>query len=166
MVFNSVMSIKPETTLYNPVEVSGGIRQIKEIEMECGLSTWSECDYEEEQLRKDSIFLAVRVGENIVGFLVTRFFGAEADLLNFGVLESYRRQGIGKILFSRLVLEAAKREVKLIWLEVRSSNEVATKFYLGQGFRVMQTRTNFYTNPTDDALLMRLRLPAEGHNQF
>jgi ribosomal-protein-alanine N-acetyltransferase len=46
-----------------------------------------------------------------------------------------------------------------VWLEVRESNHKAIAFYVKNGFEQVQTRPNFYENPREAALLMRLKLP-------
>ena len=51
-----------------------------------------------------------------------------------------------------------ERRVENIWLEVRESNTRAIVFYTRNGFERVQTRTNFYENPREHAILMRLRL--------
>ena len=123
--------------------------------MECQLSPWSELDYREEIVRKDSIFLAADDGGIIVGFLVARIFGKDSDLLNFGVSYRSRGNGIGKALFKHFIKEAIEQGIESVWLEVRKSNDDAVRFYQNQGFCIIQSRKSLYSNPTDDALLMK-----------
>ncbi|MCX7603629.1 MAG: GNAT family N-acetyltransferase [Bryobacteraceae bacterium] len=73
--------------------------------------------------------------------------GGEAELLNLAVRPEARRRGVGRAL---LTLLSARK----VWLEVRSSNEAAIRFYESQGFRVYGLRRNYYRDPPDDAVLM------------
>lgn len=138
------------------------LAEVKEIEVACRLSSWTLADYSAEFEREDSIFLIAEYGERLSGFLLARLtgdgFSAEADLLNFGVLESFRNRKIGSALYESFIDELAARNVKTVWLEVRRSNEIALSFYLKRGFEMMQIRKNFYSNPSEDALVLKLEI--------
>lgn len=137
------------------------IAEIKELERECRLSIWSAGDYLAEIGRTDSIQIAAKAEDKIAGFIVARLIRTEIpesyeiEVYNICVTERYRRKGIGKILISKLI-EATNRKINSVWLEVRKSNEEAISFYKRQGFEVNHIRTNFYSNPTEDGLVMKL----------
>ena len=42
-----------------------------------------------------------------------------------------------------------------IFLEVRESNQIAINFYLKAGFEKISVRKRFYSNPTENALIMK-----------
>lgn len=69
------------------------------------------------------------------------------------VKTSHRRKGIGGELFARS-LEKAER----LWLEVRSKNSGAIRFYEKMGMRLVGKVDDYYDG--DDALIMAL----EGKN--
>ncbi len=48
------------------------LEQIKEIELECGLSSWSAADYREEIFRQDSVFYVCEIEGQIGGFILAR----------------------------------------------------------------------------------------------
>lgn len=153
------------------------LNQIIEIEKICKLSKWSEQDYQNESDSGTSVFLIARkiIQEQskiteIVGFILFRVDNVsdtkkeadnlckEADLLNFGVTEKFQKQGIGNSLFEKGRLLLSDSDVKSIWLEVRESNTPAIRFYQKKGFKGIQIRKNFYSQPVENALLMKLRL--------
>lgn len=84
----------------------------------------------------------------------------ECELENMAVAEAWRRRGIGRrllnagLLWSRMGIPAAVSGFEM-WLEVRASNRAAIALYRDAGFRVIGRRTGYYTQPDEDALLMR-----------
>ena len=66
-------------------------------------------------------------------------------ILTFGVLEPYRKHGIGIQLFEELMNSAKKDpELKKIYLHVQISNETALRFYQNVGFEVVEKLENYY----------------------
>jgi ribosomal-protein-alanine N-acetyltransferase len=57
-----------------------------------------------------------------------------------------------------LLDHAAARGVRSVFLEVRDGNLEARHLYRGLGFEETQRRPGFYTEPEEDAILMRLEL--------
>jgi len=45
-----------------------------------------------------------------------------------------------------------------LFLEVREANEVARRMYATDGFTVVGVRKQYYTEPVEDAIVMRLDL--------
>jgi [ribosomal protein S18]-alanine N-acetyltransferase len=93
------------------------------------------------------------------GFLVSReiFRGSptappEREILNLAVDPRYRRAGIATLLMR---LEFRKGAVFL--LEVRDSNLGARALYDRLGFVEISRRREYYTNPTETAIVMRLK---------
>ena len=88
----------------------------------------------------------------IAGFLITREVVGEIEILNVAVDPELRRRGIAKTLLNQ-VLESFRGAV---FLEVRKSNEAAQKLYESLGFRLAGLRRNYYQNPPEDAVVMRM----------
>lgn len=134
------------------------IDKIKALETDCDLSPWSAFDYQKEIRRPDSIGLIARYEDQAAGFIIMRGNEAhEAEIYNIGVGKQYRKKGIGQNLLNEAI-RIAKADWKIIsvWLEVRESNQNAADFYQKRGFEIIGQRRNFYTNPSENALLMRL----------
>ena len=93
------------------------------------------------------------------GFISVWCVCGEAEINNIGVLEKFRRMGIAKALFDS-AYNAAKAEKW--YLEVRESNLGAISFYEKQGFERVGMRKNFYTAPTENAVLMALQPTENG----
>lgn len=154
------------------------LRQLDEIsviERTCRLSHWSKEDYINESKRQNSILLIAEVNElpnsKIIGFILLRInlpdvpneLAAEnyldADLLNFGVAYQSQGMGIGNALFTEAYLILGKQGISSVWLEVRQSNLKAIRFYEKRNFFIVQVRKNFYNQPLENALLMKLDIP-------
>jgi [ribosomal protein S18]-alanine N-acetyltransferase len=93
---------------------------------------------------------------SIVAYLCFWVVFEEVRLMNLAVIESMRHRGIAKALVTEaLELGQAQAAVRAV-LEVRASNHAAHALYRSLGFRNVSTRPKYYSNPTDDALLMEL----------
>ena len=138
------------------------INELKTIEVACGLSPWTIQAYEEEFRRPDSVILTVESAQGVkAGFLVGRAPldpGGQAEIYNIGALPQFRRSGVGSMLLNKFRGICDARGTAAVWLEVRVSNNTAITFYRSHGFVSTGTRTGFYTNPPEDAQLMRLSL--------
>ena len=99
----------------------------------------------------------------IAGYIVARETAGELHINNVAVREPYRRRGIGRALLSRIVDEARQLGVTTAFLEVRSGNEAAQALYEQCGFKAIARRSNYYSDPGEDAVVMSLvlkQLPA------
>ena len=97
------------------------------------------------------------VGESFgraTGFLVALNGGPDWELENIAVLPEFHRQGIGLGLLRALLGEARSQLAGRILLEVRASNQAAIGFYRVNGFELLTRRRDYYTGPTEDALIL------------
>jgi ribosomal-protein-alanine N-acetyltransferase len=130
--------------------------------LECGLSEWSPIDYERELDRLNSIFLVASTeAMDVAGFVLGRIIpGPEAgsnsaELYNIGVLPEIRRKDVGTKLLASFLESCRKAHTREVFLEVRSSNVAAIKLYENHGFMAQFRRPSFYSNPIEDATVMR-----------
>ena len=78
----------------------------------------------------------------------------EAQIINVATDSCYKRMGMAEQVLNRVFEECSNRAISSISLEVRESNEGAIALYEKLGFEVLGTRKNFYTEPTENALVM------------
>jgi ribosomal-protein-alanine N-acetyltransferase len=144
--------------------------EVVEIEQQSGLSPWGWNAYHLELSSEHRNLMWVarlaRTGlsssrEALAGYVVARLGAGELHINNLAVRESYRRQGIGRLLLSQILERARKAEAMAAFLEVRASNFTAQSFYERCGFRVVGRRRNYYPEPREDALIMRLDMSGE-----
>ena len=153
------------------------INDIKVIEQELGLSSWTRADYLREIPRTDSICLAAIYKGKAIGFIVARLimssgivtstlqnsekFPHQCEIYNIGVSERFQKRGIASQLLNSLMEKIDKQRQTEIWLEVRKSNRQAIKFYTAKGFTKKYERKNFYRNPIEDGLVLSLNSDAK-----
>jgi ribosomal-protein-alanine N-acetyltransferase len=93
----------------------------------------------------------------IVGYASFRYVGKQGDVNTVAVSKAHQGKGIGTTLMDWLESKAALRNVREIFLEVRSDNEAAIKMYDARGYELIDIRRNYYGN-TIDANIMRKRV--------
>jgi len=105
-------------------------------------------------------------GRVVSGFAVGKAFGTghevEAELESVVVRSDMRRQGLGSAL-CRAVMDWSRREgAPAIGLEVRASSTRALRLYGGLGFVAVGRRPGYYSEPVEDAVVMRCVLAGSG----
>ena len=102
--------------------------------------------------------VAVAILESeIVGYASFRYVGKQGDVNTVAVSKDQQGKGIGTALMDWLESQATLRNVREIFLEVRSDNDAALKMYASRGYERIDVRRNYYGN-TIDANIMRKRV--------
>lgn len=138
---------------------SGDIPEILELEKKAP-SAWSE-DHFRDELQQPAGFQFVarnKTTESIVAALFGRIVADEAEILKLDVAEFARNKGVGYQLLDFAVNYSSTRGVQNCFLELRASNEAARLLYEKRGFVCVGTRKDYYKEPVEDAILMRLEL--------
>ncbi len=123
---------------------------VEEIEKICFAHPWSRADLQNQISLDTSHFLVATVGGEVAGYMGLQIFGGEGYVTNVAVLPEYRKQGIAE----SLVRAQMKNKMSFITLEVRESNVPAVSLYTKCGFKNVGVRPNFYTDPTENAIIM------------
>ena len=138
---------------------------VVEIEEESGLSRWGWAAYYAElQTGNRNLMLVACPAKSIlehlrvVGYIVARETAGELHINNVAVRPEYRRKGIGRALLSKILQEAQRLGVTIAFLEVRHGNFAAQALYELCGFKAIARRSNYYSDPTEDAVVMSLSL--------
>jgi ribosomal-protein-alanine acetyltransferase len=82
----------------------------------------------------------------------------ECEIYNIAVKNELQNCGIGTIILSDLIRLSSAFNCRAIWLEVRNSNQKAIEFYRKHKFKIMYERKNFYSNPLENAIVMKKEL--------
>ncbi|MFQ5839997.1 MAG: ribosomal protein S18-alanine N-acetyltransferase, partial [Candidatus Methylomirabilales bacterium] len=98
----------------------------------------------------------------VVGYCCLWIMADELQIANLAVIPTLRRQGIGRRLVAAALAVAAARGVRRAFLEVRAGNDAAQALYRRFGFSVLARRRRYYSEPREDALIMRLDISPTG----
>lgn len=96
------------------------------------------------------------LGKPILGYVCFWCVFEELRFLNLAVAPFARKQGIGQGLVSFALAYGKRLGTDKALLEVRTSNDPARQLYGHFGFQEYGQRKAYYTNPDEDAILMRL----------
>jgi ribosomal-protein-alanine N-acetyltransferase len=100
------------------------------------------------------VYLLRDAEDRAIAFCIAWVIFDELHLNTLAVDPSRRRQGVATFLLEAVMAEAAGEGARRATLEVRASNEAALELYRRLGFRVAARRRDYYTNPTEDALIL------------
>ena len=129
---------------------------LAELEKQCFHAPWSE-----KMMREDlggGIFLVAEQDVEVQGYVGCQTVLDEGYITNVAVSPDFRRQGIARALIAELTAKAGENKLAFVTLEVRESNAPAIALYAGAGFAPVGKRKNFYSNPTENAVLMTISL--------
>ncbi len=128
------------------------------LENECFSAPWSEQSIKEELENENAHFLVAQAGDKVIGYMGVHEVAGEAYVANVAVGSAYRRKGVATALMSAAEKGARERCCDFISLEVRKSNCSAISLYEKRGYELKGERKNFYSNPTENAIIMTLEL--------
>lgn len=128
--------------------------EIALIEKECFSTPWSREGLISELSNEGAVFLTAVRGGEIAGYMGMHIVLDECYIANVAVKSQFRRQGIADKLLGRAEKEAVDKGCAFISLEVRVSNAAAIALYEKRGYVSQGERKNFYSDPTENALIM------------
>lgn len=132
------------------------IGAILKIETESFSDPWSESAFVF-AINDSSLTTAVAVDPDtdaVVGFAIWSVIAPESELCDIAISPEYRRRGAGEALMKSYIDSALSQGVTDFFLEVRQSNLPAASLYEKHGFAACGRRKNYYSHPTEDAIIM------------
>ena len=108
-------------------------------------------------LRRQSSFGFSR----LIGFVLYRAAGDEAEILSIGIRRSHQGRGHGRRLMDEALRRLYRDRIRTCFLEVDPDNAPALAVYRALGFREVGSRKGYYDRPGQAAaaaLVMRLDL--------
>ena len=132
------------------------------IELESYENPWARTAFESELGKNPASFARVALTKKtpprVAGYCVAWILFEHVHIQNLAVHPSHRRGGLGRRLLERAIEEGRARGARAALLEVRRSNEAAQSLYRTLGFVEAGTRRQYYSQPSEDALLFRKEL--------
>ncbi len=129
------------------------IKEIAHLEKECFSEPWSENSLREELNNETARFYMLRDSASLLGYIGANNICNEVYITNVAVNSKHRGKGYGKALVNHLIKQSELERAFFITLEVRKSNENAISLYEKCGFKNVGERKNFYSKPTEDAII-------------
>lgn len=135
------------------------LRAVLEIEESIYEFPWTLGNFRD-SLRAGYACWVIREGRRVIGYAVLMLAAGEAHLLNLSVAARSQRRGQGRKLLHDIVQLAREHKVKILFLEVRPTNDAGRRLYSGYGFRQIGVRRGYYParKGREDALVLALDL--------
>ena len=128
--------------------------EVAELERICFTTPWSRNMLVEELQNDCAAFLvALDDEDHVAGYAGLLVVLDEGYIDNVAVRPDCRRQGIGDRLLE-VFCRFGQAHLAFLTLEVRPSNAAAVALYEKHGFQEAGRRKDYYTDPTEDALLL------------
>jgi ribosomal-protein-alanine N-acetyltransferase len=130
------------------------------IEQEAFEFPWSEEDFTRCLRQRNCIGMVAELADSVVAFMIYELHRSRLHMLNFAVMRSHRRLGVGTQMMDKLVAKLTPDRRGRVALEVRETNLPAQLFFRSLGFRATSVLKDFYRDSTEDAYLMQYCLEA------
>ena len=131
------------------------IEQIFNLEKEIFKNSAFSIEYLKTLIKNDNSFIYIYlIDDKVCGYLIILDSIDVYEILAIATVEEYRNKGIAQELL-------AKIRIKNIFLEVRESNQTAINFYKKNKFKEISIRKNYYSKPTENAIIMKLEVNNE-----
>jgi len=128
------------------------------IENACFSTPWKEATFHGLMKRTDTDLFVAELDDEVMAYAACWTVIDQSELGNVAVSPQARGLGMGGALVDTVVERVKERGAHELFLEVRESNGVAQGIYRDRGFVVVGRRRSYYSQPTEDALVMRLRV--------
>lgn len=126
------------------------IEQIFNLEKDIFKNSAFSKESTENLVKADNSFIyAYLIDEKVCGYLMVLDSIDVYEILAIATVEEYRNKGIAQELLDKI-------KTKDIFLEVRESNEKAINFYKKNNFKQISIRKGYYSDPTEDAVIMKM----------
>ena len=131
------------------------IEQIFNLEKEIFKNSAFNKSYMETLIKADNSFIYTYIiDDKVCGYLMVLDSIDVYEILAIATIEEYRNKGIAQELLDKI-------KIKDIFLEVRESNQVAINFYKKNKFKEISVRKNYYSEPNENAIIMKLEVNNE-----
>lgn len=132
---------------------------VMKIEQDIYAFPWTRVNFRD-SLRAGYSCWTYREGAELMGYAVLLLAAGEAHLLNLSIAAPVQRRGYGASLLSCLLGVARQHGARVMFLEVRPSNEAGKRLYESFRFAQVGVRRGYYPahGGREDALVFALNL--------
>ncbi len=149
----------------------GNLEELVNLEQACFSMPWSRKSFEAELggNQFSHVLMVLDSGQeqkiHAIAYLCMWIIFEEIRFLNVAVHPDFRRQGLAKELIGHALDLGKEASCCRGMLEVRETNHSARNLYESFQFQAHAIRKSYYTNPTEDAILMTLEPLASPDNE-
>ena len=127
---------------------------IARIESEVFPDPWSEKDIFSYICSEGGMCYTALIDGHVAAYIIGRVIAPEGEIYRIATRERYRRRGIAYRMLDYAVKTERGHGLECIFLEVRESNVPARNLYRSYGFKEIGERKNYYSSPTENAVVM------------
>lgn len=104
-------------------------------------------------LKNNDSILVAQDDNEVIGYIIFHISDDFTDIYKIFIRENNRRQKLATRLIDEVYKLAKRYNSKKLILEVRANNLNAINFYKFNNFNQINIRKNYYSEPTDDAII-------------
>ena len=130
------------------------VEVIRSLENDIFSDAWSENNIKDSIESKFDYCIVIEEDYRVLAYIIFRVNEDEAELFRIATDKQYRGLGCGHKLMNFMISNLRDMKVKKVFLEARCQNKDAISLYEHYGFKKIGIRKEYYSDPTDDALLM------------
>lgn len=133
------------------------VDELARLESCCFSEPWTRSGLVAEFMNDTACFVVAEPVDQpgaVAGYAGMHYVAGEGYIDNVAVFPELRKKGVGRLLMNSLFKVCRERGAALLSLEVREGNAPAISLYSSLGFQEVGKRRNFYSNPTEDALIL------------
>ena len=134
------------------------IEKVCRIEKEAFSDAWDFESFRYTVKAKHDYSIVAESDGEIEGYAILRTSFDTADIINIAVDKENRQKGIAGKLMQKLLSYGDSTGVISYMLEVREHNTAALRLYLKFCFEIIGVRENYYSNPVENAFVMKRKI--------
>lgn len=121
-------------------------------------SPWSEKQFSVDLAQKISDYVVLSKEGYWIGFVSYHLVLDEAEITHVVIHKEFQQKGYGGQLIDHLIQRVVEQGICQVFLEVRESNLNAQKLYEKKGFKTINRRKKYYSDPREDGIVMCLNV--------
>jgi len=119
---------------------------------------WTRSQFKAEISNPYCHYMVAKKANKVIGYIGFVSVEDEGYITNVAVDYMYQRKGVGTLLMTHIFETAIKLGVMRLFLDVRSSNTNAQRFYRKFSFSEISVRRRYYSDNLEDAIVMASEL--------
>jgi [ribosomal protein S18]-alanine N-acetyltransferase len=116
---------------------------------------WGEDEIQQLLLERNVVTQRIVAGGKLIGFIMSRLAGSEAEILSVAIAPAWRGRGLSRELLDLHLRRLAGLGIRAVFLEVGEHNTPACRLYGRAGFREVGRRQGYYQDGATALVLRR-----------